>query len=138
MSDPQPNRESEVRRFQKWIENETCLRLLGQDLVPSDCHEEEGAMMTENREFYFVPHIDDPVIARGIKERPTNRPKWGVEVLVCYTSYQEPDDYDFAEEGDRADSLVDAIAEASRIQHERKIRNIGEGIFWESEQFVIQ
>jgi hypothetical protein len=40
------------------------------------------------------------------------------------------------EVGNRSDSLVDAILEASRIDHENKICLTAEGIFWECQKLI--
>jgi hypothetical protein len=126
-----------IAEVDTWATNRLALELLGHELVASDSHDEDGAMMTKNQEWYFVPLKDDPVMAgRGIAKGtvPTDKPRWAVETVHCYSGYpNEPDDYDLAEEGDRQDSLFQAIVEASRIQHEEKIRNVAEGIYWEGE-----
>lgn len=99
--------------------------VLGHPLVPSDSHDdEEGALMTQNQEWYFVPHHDDPVVSRPTighpNGKPTDRPRWGVEIVKVFTSYAEPDDYDLAEIK-RADSLWEAIKAARHYALDREL-----------------
>jgi hypothetical protein len=67
----------------------------------------------------------------------TKRLKWRVEIVKIQNNYPyEPDDYDLVEEGDRQDTVIDAIIEASRLEHSAKVRNVCEGIYWEGESFM--
>lgn len=115
------------------------MELLEQDLIPSDSHDEEGAMMTSDREWYFVPCAGDFVtVERTIQcDLPvlSNRLKWRLEALVTERNYpHEPDWSELVEVGkERYNSLVGAIEGASILNHSNKIRNIGEGIYWSVE-----
>jgi hypothetical protein len=97
-------------------------------------------MMTTDKAWYFVPCADEFVMSRPTLSKPahpTDRPKWRVEVVKCYPGgFMEPDDYDLEEIGTRADSLVNAIEEARRMDLENEIQGHGEGIFWESDNWV--
>jgi hypothetical protein len=116
--------------------------LLGSKIVPSDSHDEEGAMMTENKEWYFIPCSNDPVVNVARKSIVPSKPmihssKWAIEVMhKVLGGYDEPDDMMLQEVGNRSDSLVDAILEASRIDHENKICLTAEGIFWECQKLI--
>jgi hypothetical protein len=125
-----------VEGVELWKARKLSADLLGADLVPSDSHDEDGAMMTSDQAWFFVPLKDDPVmLGRGIAHGtiPSDRPKWAVETVHCVSSYSEPDDYELSEDGNRQDSLFLAVAEASRLLHEATIRNTGESIYWEGE-----
>lgn len=92
-------------------------KVLGQPLIPSDSHDEEGAMMTKKQEWYFVPHTNDPVRGRPTIRHPegvlTDRPRWGLEMVQSYPGgYWEPPEYDLGEI-DRFDSLEKAIEGAA-------------------------
>ena len=92
-------------------------KVLGSPLIPSDSHDEEGAMMTKDQAWYFVPHADDPVRGRPTIGHPegvlTNRPSWGLEMPKSYGgSYWEPPEFDLAEI-ERFDSLEKAIEGAA-------------------------
>lgn len=135
---PPPVTPAEV---ETWKDRSTAIALLGADLQPSDSHDEAGAMMTGDASWYFVPCEDDPVMSQITIRNPqpvaTDRLKWRVEIVKIVGGYPyEPDDYDLVEDGDRQDSLMDAIIEASRLQHSAKIRNTCEGIYWEGESFM--
>jgi hypothetical protein len=120
-----------------WRASRLAQELLGAELVPSDSHDEDGAMMTADQAWYFVPLADDPVMGRATISRPARslgRPRWAVEVVqVCCGYPFEPDEYDLGEVGERSNSLFQAVEEASRIAHDQKIQGIAEGIWWEGE-----
>jgi hypothetical protein len=124
-------------QIEMWTIRSTSMALLGQDLVPSDSHDEEGAMMTENQGFYFVPCDDDFVMSHPTilsPSKPTDKPRWRVEVVQVENNYpHEPDDYDLVEVGERSDALIRAIEQASIYEAQMNIQNIGEGIFWAAE-----
>jgi hypothetical protein len=131
---PDPTTKEEI---EPWMLRQSCLDLLGQDLVPSDSHDEEGAMMTENQEWYFVPCEGDFVMSgRTILEesKPTEKLRWRLEFIKCYSGgYMEPDDYDLEEIGERQDSLRGIIEEAAIEAERARIRNLGEGLYWTAE-----
>jgi len=128
---------SVVEEIESWMLRKHCLAILGQDLVPSDCHDEEGAMMTEDRCWYFVPTEGDFVMSgRTIAEesKPTEKLRWRLEYMKCFPGgYWEPDDFDFEEIGERQNSLLRIIEEAAIESERERIRNLGEGLFWETE-----
>lgn len=114
--------------------------LNGGPLVESDSHDEEGALMTKDHAWYFVPHTDDPVMTGPRIGRPPapieGRHRWAVEVVkVTPATRDEPEDCDLLEIA-REDSLMKAIEAAAHAQLDRDIRNIGEGLFWEKERLL--
>jgi hypothetical protein len=123
-----------------WRARKTAIALLKADLVPSDSHDEVGAMMTTDKAWYFIPCLDDYVMSRPTlnkPSRPTDRPKWRVEVVKCFPGgHMEPDDYDLEEVGDRSDSLINAVEEARRTDLENEIQGHGDGIYWEADMWV--
>lgn len=133
---PLPTDKNEIENYAQRL---LCMELLEQDLISSDSHSEEGAMMTSDREWYFVPCEGDFVmIERTIQcdlPMPSNRLKWRLEALVTEHNYpSEPDWSELVEVGkERYNSLVSAIEGASILNHSNKIRNIGEGIYWSVE-----
>jgi len=132
-----------ISEVELWKARRLCKELFNTDLVPSDSHDDEtGAVMTSDQAWYFVPCPDDPVMTgRGINRNsiPTDKPRWCVETVHVASGYPfEPDEYELGEDGDRQNSLFDAVAEASRIAHNHKINNLAEGIFWEGEKFKDQ
>lgn len=102
-------------------------KILGSPLVPSDSHDEEGALMTNQGEWYFVPHHDDCVRGRPTIAEPgghlTDRPRWGLEAgKWSGGSYWEPPDFDLVEI-DRFDSLEKAIAGAAHYLLDQKLND---------------
>lgn len=128
---------TDKKDINQWVLRQTCLAMLGEDLVPSDSHDEEGAMMTENQEWYFVPCDDDFVMSQPTILNPsvaTTNPRWRLEIVKVYSGGRmEPDEYDLAEVGERSDSLRGAIERAALLAKEYELNNIGEGIFWLAE-----
>ena len=99
--------------------------VLKSPLTPSNSHDEEGAMMTKDGAWYFVPHADDCVRGRptiGCPEgKLTERPRWGLEAVKCYPGgHWQPDEYDIAEV-ERFDSLWEAIKGAAHAELERNL-----------------
>ena len=124
--------------IESWYIRSFCNSVLGQDLIPSDSHDEKGAMMTENQAWYFVPCEDDFVMScrtiRSDTPKPTDRPRWRVEAVQVEHNYpHEPDWAELVEVGERSDSLMRAIEEASLLEHKQEISNIGEGLYWQAE-----
>lgn len=136
---PEPTTKEEI---EPWSLRRLCFDLLGQDLVPSDSHDEDGAMMTENQEWYFVPCQDDFVMSQRTllgEPKPTERLRWRLEYVKCYSGgHMEPDEYDLKEIGERQDSLHAIIEEAAIQNKKAEIRNIGEGLFWAAENLKQQ
>ena len=135
---PPPETPADV---EAWKARSAAASLLGADLQPSDSHDEEGAMMTTDAAWYFVPCEGDYVMGSVSIRNPqpvaTERLKWRVEIVKIQNNYPyEPDDYDLVEEGDRQDTIIDAIIEASRLEHSAKVRNVCEGIYWDGESFM--
>ncbi len=128
---------TDKKDIEHWVQRQTSVAMLGQDLVPSDSHDETGAMMTENREWYFIPCEYDFVMSgRTIldESKPTDRPRWRIEIVKHYPGgWMEPDEYDLAEVGERSDSLRGAIERAAVLAKEYELQNISEGIFWLAE-----
>jgi hypothetical protein len=133
---PLPTDKSQIESYTQRV---TCMELLEQDLTPSDSHDEQGAMMTSNKEWYFVPCEGDFVMTertlRSNTPVPSNRLKWRLEAVVTEHNYpSEPDWSELVEVGkERYNSLLHAIEGASILNHSNKIRNIGEGIYWSIE-----
>jgi len=132
---PLPTSKDEIEFYTQRL---TCLELLEQDLIPSDSHDESGAMMTSYKEWYFVPCEGDFVMTQRTllsESVPSNRLKWRLEALVTEHNYpHEPDWNELQEIGkERYNSLLHAIEGASILSHSYKIRNIGEGIYWSVE-----
>jgi hypothetical protein len=135
---PPPATPAEV---ETWKARSTAIALLGADLQPSDSHDEEGALMTTDAAFYFAPCEGDPVMSRVTIRNPqpvaTERLKWRVEIVKIQSGYPyEPDDYELVEDGDRQDTLIDAIIEASRLAHSFNVKNVCEGIYWDGENHM--
>ena len=122
-----------------WISSNLCKELLGEQLVPSDSHDETGAMMTLDGGWYFVPCPGDFVIGNSTlraQAKPTTKPKWRVEVLFTEHNYpHSPDETDLKEVGVRTNSLDQCIESAAILELENKTRMIGEGLFWSAENF---
>ena len=111
-----------------------AMACVGSKLVPSDCHDEAGAMMTEDKQFFFVPVDGDPVMTQSrIGKPPEPAPgssRICIEVLKCYPgNHLIPDDYDFVEVGERSNNMIDAVREAARYALDRKLEAIGEGLW---------
>ena len=135
---PPPTTPAEV---ETWKARSIAAELLHADLQPSDSHDEEGAMMTTDAAWYFVPCKGDPVMSRVSIRNPqpvaNDRFKWRVEYVRLISGYPyEPDDWELVEDGDRQDSLIDAIIEASRLEQSFKVRSLCEGIYWEGDSFM--
>lgn len=104
-------------------------KVIGSPLLPSDSHEEEGALMSKNGAWYFVPHVEDPVRGRPTIGHPegilTTRPRWGLETAkCCHGSRWEPDEWDVVEV-DRFDSLTLAIAGTAHRELDQQIAEHG-------------
>jgi hypothetical protein len=130
-----------LAEVETWKASSTAIALLGANLQPSDSHDEEGALMTTDAAWYFVPCEGDPVMSRitirNPQPMPTERLKWRIEIVKIISGYPyEPDDYDLVEDGDRQDTLIDAIIEASRLAHSFNVRNVCEGIYWDGEHHM--
>lgn len=121
-----------------WKENEASKALLGSGLINSDSHDEEGALMTVDGMFYFVPHLDEPVMSSpriGKNSEPTGFFKWSIEIGVHQSNYpNEPDDWDIAEVDGRHDSLTKAIECAAHMLLDNEIAGKLEEIFWRHEE----
>lgn len=118
-------------------------------LVESDSHEPtENAkyvpLMTEDCAFYFIPCYSDCALVQRwwcdryppvYQARPdSERPRWAVEVVQCFSSYDRmtPDDYELVEIA-RADSLIDAIKATRHWMLDQELQNEGEGLWAELE-----
>ena len=130
--------EQRKKELQAELDSRLAQQFLKSPLVKSDSHEDEemdaGAMMTEDRAWYFVPCLDDPVMIPGTIARPEHpstdgRVRWRIEVMRCYPGGRwNPDEYDLDEiPGTRADSLYQAIENAALAALSNEMRNWGEG-----------